>query len=178
MKISSKIRYEFNRRFANGEQYISYDCLGKIMDDLVKQYYWQERETYNHILPIIEMLKAKYKNKITSKFLYGENGLVEMLIPTQRAYNNLMNRSVELVNRLSNPCLKVEDGSVDIDAIEDDGLVPGKVLVYRQGSIPPTIMEFNDGSLSNFNKEQQMLLKEFEEITKLFELKVKETDND
>ena len=37
--------------------------------------------------------------------------------------------------------LCVEDGSVDIDALENGELRDGKVLVYRQGSKPPFILE-------------------------------------
>lgn len=37
--------------------------------------------------------------------------------------------------------LCVEDGSVDLDALEEEPLRDGKVLVYRQGSKPPFILE-------------------------------------
>ena len=38
--------------------------------------------------------------------------------------------------------LCIEDGSVDIEALTNgDGLCDGKVLVYRQGSVPPYILE-------------------------------------
>ena len=37
--------------------------------------------------------------------------------------------------------LCVEDGSVDIDALENGKLGDGKVLVYRQGSKPPFVLE-------------------------------------
>ena len=37
--------------------------------------------------------------------------------------------------------LCVEDGSIDIDALKKEPLRDGKVLVYRQGSKPPFILE-------------------------------------
>ena len=37
--------------------------------------------------------------------------------------------------------LMVEDGSVDTDNLEEEGLSPGKILVYRQGSVKPQLME-------------------------------------
>ena len=37
--------------------------------------------------------------------------------------------------------LYVEDGSVDIDALENGELRECKVLVYRQGSKPPFVLE-------------------------------------
>ena len=43
--------------------------------------------------------------------------------------------------------LCVEDGSVDIDAIENGELKDGKCLVYRQGARPPYLLEIDDQSL-------------------------------
>lgn len=40
--------------------------------------------------------------------------------------------------------LCVEDGSVDLDALEREPLRDGKVLVYRQGATPPYVMELTD----------------------------------
>lgn len=40
--------------------------------------------------------------------------------------------------------LCVEDGSVDLDELEESGLQDGKILVYRQGARPPYILEFKD----------------------------------
>ena len=40
--------------------------------------------------------------------------------------------------------LCVEDGSVDIDALENGELRDGKVLVYRQGSKPPFVLEISE----------------------------------
>lgn len=36
--------------------------------------------------------------------------------------------------------LCVEDGSVDIDTLREDGLHDGKILVYRQGARPPFVL--------------------------------------
>ena len=44
-----------------------------------------------------------------------------------------------MLNRLTLPIVMVEDGSVDVDALCEDGIAPGKVLVYRQGSLQPSI---------------------------------------
>ena len=38
----------------------------------------------------------------------------------------------------------VEDGSVDLEAIEQDGLKDGGILVYRQGSQPPYVLTIED----------------------------------
>ncbi len=86
--------------------------------------------------------------------------LVERLIPIQRAFNAVKNRKHEFLNRLSMGVMTVEDGSVDVDDLSQDGLSPGKVLVYRQGSKAPEIMA--DMTMpSDFNEEESKLINEF-----------------
>lgn len=86
--------------------------------------------------------------------------VIERLIPVQRAFNAVKNRKHEFLNRLSMGVLTVEDGSVDVDDLSSDGLEPGKVLVYRQGSTPPEMMEKIDMPTS-FDLEEEKLLNEF-----------------
>ena len=90
--------------------------------------------------------------------------IIERLIPVQRAYNAIKNRKHEFVNRLSMGVLSVEDGSVDLDNLEDEGLCPGKVLVYRQGSIAPRFLE-GESLPSGIEDEEQKLLEEFSKIS-------------
>ena len=90
--------------------------------------------------------------------------IIDRLIPIQRAYNAVKNRKHEFLNRLSMGVLKVEDGSVDIENLEDEGLCPGKILVYRQGATPPSYL--TEESLSNsFAEEEDKLLDEFRNIS-------------
>ncbi len=51
--------------------------------------------------------------------------VIEKIIPVQRAYNAIKNRKHEYLNRISMGVLVVEDGSVDADNIEQEGLQPG-----------------------------------------------------
>ncbi len=86
--------------------------------------------------------------------------MVERVIPIQRAYNAVKNRKHEFLNRFAMGVLTVEDGSVDTDSLEEEGLSPGKILVYRQGANKPALMD--SGSLPNeFTYEEEQLLKEF-----------------
>lgn len=86
--------------------------------------------------------------------------LIERLIPVQRAYNAVKNRKHEFINRLCMGVVAVEDGSVDIDSLEQEGLSPGRIIVYRQGSTPPRLM--SAGSVPNELKdEEDRLLAEF-----------------
>ena len=95
--------------------------------------------------------------------------VVERLIPVQRAYNALRNRKHEYINRLSMGVLAVEDGSVDTEMLEEEGLSPGKVLVYRQGGKIPSVMQTADSN-NSFNDEEKYLLDEFKTISGVSDL--------
>lgn len=90
--------------------------------------------------------------------------VIERVIPIQRAYNSVKNRKHEYLNRLSMGVMTVEDGSVDTENLEEEGLSPGKVLIYRQGSTPPKMMETQEIPVE-FEKEEEQLLNEFSEIS-------------
>lgn len=95
--------------------------------------------------------------------------VVERLIPVQRAYNAVKNRKHEFLNRISMGVLSVEDGSVDIDNLEEEGLSPGKILVYRQGSSAPRFMTTQTVP-SDFTIEEQRLENEFLTISGVSDL--------
>lgn len=86
--------------------------------------------------------------------------IVDRLIPLQRSYNAVRNRKQEFLNRLSLGVLAVEDGSVDAEEIAQEGLYPGKVLVYRQGSEPPKMLDCGTVP-EEFAKEEERLAEEF-----------------
>lgn len=174
----NKLIYEYNKRFTNGEQFITISNYGDIIEE-EKQFFWQERRVYNHIKPIIECLKAKYK--LTESQLYGPNSIVTRLVPIQQAYNNLMNRTQECMNRLAYPIVLAEDGSIDVDNLEEEGLTPGKVLIYRQGSEKPTFFTNSTSPevtvIDNSKSAQEVLLKEFDEVVRLFEETLQAKEN-
>lgn len=94
---------------------------------------------------------------------------VERAIPVQRAYNAVKNRKHELLNRLSMGVMAVEDGSVDIDNLEQEGISPGKILVYRQGATPPRMIDC--GSVpSGFDAEEARLINEFTQVSGVSEI--------
>lgn len=64
--------------------------------------------------------------------------VIEDLIPRQRAYNGCLNRIHEFIKRIALGNMLVEEGSIDIEYYEQDGLAPGAYLVYKKGSNPPT----------------------------------------
>lgn len=95
--------------------------------------------------------------------------IVERVIPVQRAYNIVKNRKHEFMNRIAMGVLAVEDGSVDTDNLEEEGLSPGKVLVYRQGSTPPRLMSAGQVP-TEFSREEEKLLDEFVMISGVSEV--------
>ena len=98
--------------------------------------------------------------------------VVDRLIPLQRAYNAVKNRKHEFLNRISMGTVAVEDGSVDTDELAEDGLMPGKIIVYRQGAKPPEMLTL--GSVpAEFGEEEKNILADFAKVSGTGEL----TDN-
>lgn len=90
--------------------------------------------------------------------------IVDRLIPVQRAYNAVKNRKHEFLNRIAMGMIAVEEGSVDTDELLEDGLTPGKILIYRQGGTPPEMLTL--GSVpSEFTVEEERLEEEFDKIS-------------
>ncbi len=90
--------------------------------------------------------------------------VVERCIPVQRAYNAVRNRMHELLSRSAVGVLAVEEGTADIDDLTENGLRPGKIIIYRQGAGKPEMM--NPGNIpSEFAREETALLEEFNLIS-------------
>ncbi len=95
--------------------------------------------------------------------------IIDRLIPVQRAYNAVRNRKHEFLNRLSMGVLTVEDGSIDTDELAEEGLLPGKVLVYRQGGKAPELLDC--GKIPDeFKAEEEWLEKEFSLVSGVSDL--------
>ena len=60
--------------------------------------------------------------------------------------------------------LAVEDGSIDVENLEEEGLSPGKVLIYRQGSNSPKLLS-SDSLPLDFQTEEKNLINEFVNIS-------------
>lgn len=89
--------------------------------------------------------------------------VIERCIPIQRAYNAIKNKKHEFISRLTSGVLIVEDGSVDIDNLEDEGLAPGKILVYRNGAKEPKFLD--PGNIpTELEKEEDRLISEINNL--------------
>lgn len=175
-KTKKKIRIKFRKEFAAGKQNRHINQEGNIVDDELR-YYWEQRPIYNITGCLVGSAKG-YLKRITEKnfddldeIIYDDNGLVNMLIPCQQSYNALKGRYAEYVDKLSIGGIVVEDGSVDTDTLAEDGLAPGKILVYRQGSVPPTISYTDPKVLETINEQCNAIYNEMLEIVRLFILR-------
>lgn len=135
-KITAKKVRQFYKRFANGEQYIELNPILGIVE-MDKRYYWQSQKVFNHIAPLIDL----YGKNLTEEELYGRNGLVSLLEPYQREYNRIMNLHGEHIEFATYGFMAVEDGSVDTDELCEEGIMAGKIIVYRQGGREPTFQK-------------------------------------
>lgn len=128
------------------------------------------REDETRGFPFVKQSSIKQPN------CFFGSSIIERIIPIQRSYNAVKNRKHEYMNRLSMGILTVEDGSVDCDNLEEEGLCPGKVLVYRQGSSAPKIMD--NGSIpSEFKEEEERLLEEFSSISGVSDILINAKSN-
>ena len=109
------------------------------------------------------------QNSISQIGSFWGLSIIDRLIPVQRAYNSVKNRKLEFLNRLTMGVLTVEDGSIDVENLEDEGLCPGRILVYRQGANAPEFLEGENLS-SSFEKEESVLLEEFETVSGVTEV--------
>lgn len=106
---------------------------------------------------------------IVSPNCFWGSSVVERCIPIQRSYNAIKNRKHEFLNRLTMGILSVEDGSLDIENLEEEGLSPGKVLIYRQGASSPKLL--STGSVPiDFQYEESSLLNEFTNVSGVSDL--------
>lgn len=106
---------------------------------------------------------------LTMSGAFFGGSIVDRMIPVQRAFNAVKNRKHEFLNRLTMGVLAVEDGSVDTDELLEEGLPPGKVLVYRQGAAAPKMLGA-DSLPAEFEKEEERLLDEFILVSGVSEL--------
>lgn len=134
----------FQKSFVAGNQYIEWSPQYQEAIPIEKSYWWQVRFSFNIIDSMVERLKLF---GIKDSDLWGEGKLVDKLIPLQRFYNTLQNTYLELLNSIAQPMLAVEDGSVDVDDLCEDGLAPGKVIVYRQGTKAPIVLMNTENNL-------------------------------
>jgi len=93
---------------------------------------------------------------ISQANMFFGTSIIERIIPLQRAFNAVKNRKHEFLNRLTMGVVTVEDGSVDVNELAEEGLQPGKILVYRQGANPPRMMASENVPIDFFSEEERL----------------------
>ena len=83
-------------------------------------------------IPLIQVVCREVAGQFFGK------STIEDLIPRQRAYNGCLNRIHEFIKRIALGNMLTQEGSIDIEEYEENGLAPGAFLVYREGANPPT----------------------------------------
>ena len=99
----------------------------------------QDNLVYYGPMPYEQIPIVQVVCKETAGQFFGRS-VIEELIPFQRAYNGCINRIHEYIKRIAIQSYMVQEGSVDIEEYEDEGLAPGKLLAYKQGHQPPVPM--------------------------------------
>ena len=128
---------DWQKSYVNGNQNSEFNPATGVSCEVSKMFYWHQDRVYNELKPFVDRLISMGTN---DAMLYGPGGIIETLIPYQRRYNLFMNKVEQLVDRLCSPVLCVEDGSIDVDELSEEGLAPGKILVYRQGGKMPEML--------------------------------------
>lgn len=60
--------------------------------------------------------------------------------------------------------LCVEDGSVDVERLEEEGLHDGKVLIYRQGANPPFVLKLKTDDEQLKSEQNKVAVDKLEEL--------------
>ena len=135
----------------------------------------KDRLLYDGDMPYINGSKGTrtypFIKQVSAKQLscFWGSSIIERCIPIQRAYNSIKNKKHEFLTRLAMGVLTVEDGSVDVDNLENNGLEPGKIIIYRNGSTPPKFLD--PGTIpEDFEKEEEKLLSEINNLSSISEV--------
>jgi len=96
--------------------------------------------------------------------------VLERLIPVQRRYNKIKNRIAEYIERVTVGQMVVEEGTVDMDDLEEDAAAPGKIFeVSKSASQFPEYIKFPELPVS-LRKEEVKCLDDFSRISGVSEI--------
>lgn len=132
-KSKEEIYIDWQKEFVNGNQFTYFNEFSNEVLTQDRRYYFSSQKVFNLIKRTVDVWDKDY-----SELLWGQGNIVDQLIPYQQQYNIYMNQIIDMTHRLASPILCVEDGSVDTDELSEEGLAPGKIIIYRQGSSCPS----------------------------------------
>lgn len=162
---------KWQKKFVDGDQQLAFNVFTGEEFRLERQFYWQDCKSYNIIKSIVD----SWKNNYIEEYIWGKGKAVDQLIDYQKQYNAYMNQISSMVRKLDAPILMVEDGSVDIDELCEEGLAPGKVLIYRQGTqfLPTTLQSVSKENIEIIYTLSRNLKLELNELANRLEINLK-----
>ncbi len=92
--------------------------------------------THFGTLPLGLMPLTVFRAKENAGQFFGKS-VIEDLIPLQRAYNGCKNKIHDYIATLAANSMLIEEGSVDVELMEENGTAPGAAVVYKRGYTPP-----------------------------------------
>lgn len=96
--------------------------------------------------------------------------IIDRLIPLQRRYNAIRNRKAEYLNRCTIGNFVAEEGSVDADHLEQNGIAPGDIILVKRGTqLTPSFMQYPPLP-STFEEEAQAIMSDFYTISGVSEI--------
>lgn len=116
---------------------------------------------YEGDLPFIN---ARYNNRelpfvlqrsiIRPGYFWGKT-IIDSLIPVQRRYNAIKNRMQEYLKRVAVGIMIVDEATVELNNLEDEGIAPGDILKYNktENSQTPTYLQTPPLSNAFFQQE-------------------------
>lgn len=122
-------------------------------------------------MPYEEIPITHFKCKNVAGHFFGKS-VIQDLIPEQRAYNLVMNRLTDYINRAAVDKTIIEEGSIpDIDAFTEDYNLPGKPLYYKRGYSKPDVLR-RDSVPGEFYNQITILERRMEQIAGTSQLMV------
>jgi len=115
-------------------------------------------------IPLVKQVAIKAAGRFFGK------SVIERIIPVQRQYNNVINRSSEYLNRSSVGILVVEEGSIaNMEDIEEFGFEPGMTVIKRKGFEAPKFLDYANLP-TEFSREREWCIQEFIRISGVSEI--------
>jgi hypothetical protein len=95
----------------------------------------------------------------------------ERMIPVQRAYNAVKNRKHDYLNRVAIQSYTYDEGAVDIERLQDEGVGPGSLIPKTPGK--DGLKPIENGNLpTEFRDEEYKLQRELEYLSGISEMSV------
>lgn len=95
----------------------------------------------------------------------------ERMIPVQRAYNAVKNRKHDYLNRIAIQAYTYDEGSVDVERIQREGVAPGDLIPKTPGKDGLKPIE-NGNFPTEFRDEEMKLQRELEYLSGISEMSV------